>query len=493
MLQFSVPAFELSKTTSTQLAPSDLHPFYLVPKKGDVSFITSQGLPTYLKTHPALRGDRGAKVVVHGHPGKFIVGIGALQEFTPQEACDHAESWGHWLNAEHVSEVQIVLPDSLTDRAVLFNLVKGFAMANYRVDELKGSKSDSHRPELKKVVFTGPGALILKKEDLQKAHVLAKALGFARTIAELPTNFADPEQVVKRFKAAAGSKLEIEVWDEKKIAKEGMGLVQAVAQGSSSPARFLIVRYGSQLKSKKGPLFLVGKGVTFDTGGINLKVIPYRDLVAMKGDMAGAAAVLGAMLAIAELKPKHPVVAVTPLVINAISGNAVIPGDIIRSYAGKTVEILNTDAEGRLILADAVHYAVTQKASAIVDVATLTGACAIALGEYHTGLFTNSRNLGDEILSVSEKCGEPAWLMPTSARYGEELKSSLADLSNMGKGRNGGASLAAKFIEAFVGQTPWAHLDIAGTADHCAPAHGSAQVKASGRMVHTLVDLAMNR
>lgn len=493
MSQFSIPAFELSKTTSTKLAPSDLNPFYLVPKKGDVSFITSQGLPSYLKTHAALRGDRGAKVAVHGHPGKFIVGVGALNEFTPQEACDHAESWGHWLNAEHVSEVQVVLPEAMTDHAVLFNLVKGFAMANYRVDELKGSKPTSPRSELKKVIFTGPGAQILNKEDLKKVHALAKALGFARTIAELPTNFANPEQVVKRFKLAASSPaLEIEVWDEKKIAKEGMGLVQAVAQGSNAPARFLIVRYGSQLKSKKGPLFLVGKGVTFDTGGINLKVIPYRDLVAMKGDMAGAAAVLGAMLAIAELKPKQPVVAVTPLVINAIGANAVIPGDIIRSYAGKTVEILNTDAEGRLILADAVHYAVTQKASAIVDVATLTGACAIALGEYHTGLFTNSKNLGDTVLKISESCGEPAWPMPTSSRYGEELKSSMADMANMGKGRNGGASLAAKFIEVFVNQIPWVHLDIAGTADHSGPVHGSSQVKASGRMVHTLVDLAMN-
>jgi leucyl aminopeptidase len=196
------------------------------------------------------------------------------------------------------------------------------------------------------------------------------------------------------------------------------------------------------------------------------------------------------MLAIAKIKPSINVVAITPLTTNSIGSSAINPGDIFTSFAGKTVEIQNTDAEGRLVLADALHYAVTQKADYIVDAATLTGACAVALGLHHSGLFTNNSKFSAQVLKATETSGEPAWPMPMSPRYGEELKSQLADLSNMGKSREGGAQLGAKFLENFVGETPWVHLDIAGTVDLGEPAVAGAQVHAAGRMVHSFVTLA---
>jgi leucyl aminopeptidase len=210
----------------------------------------------------------------------------------------------------------------------------------------------------------------------------------------------------------------------------------------------------------------------------------------MKGDMAGAAAVVGAALALSQTKPGIPVVAVTPLTMNAIGPKAIIPGDVVKSYAGKTVEIENTDAEGRLILADAIHFAVQERAHWIVDVATLTGACVIALGKHFTGLFSNHKDLREQVLTAAEASGEPAWPLPATSRYKEELKSSVADLSNMGKGRDGGASIGACFLEHFVGTTPWVHLDIAGSTDLGGPAAGVNSTTAAGRMVHTLVTLA---
>jgi leucyl aminopeptidase len=214
-------------------------------------------------------------------------------------------------------------------------------------------------------------------------------------------------------------------------------------------------------------------------------------LVEMKKDMGGAAAVLGAMLAISELKPKTPVLAVVPLTFNMIDAKATLPGDVVKSYSGKTVEIRNTDAEGRLILSDALHYAVEQKAGLIVDVATLTGACVVALGAHFSGCFSNNPDLQDQALEMAARCGDPAWPLPLARRYSEEMKSEIADLSNMGSSRDGGASLAAAFMENFVGDTSWIHFDIAGTVDLGTPGRTGAKTFAAGRMVHTLMSMAI--
>jgi leucyl aminopeptidase len=309
---------------------------------------------------------------------------------------------------------------------------------------------------------------------------------------ELPGSVGNPAEIANRFKAAIDPKLiQLEIWDEKRIAKEKMGLLMAVSQGAASPPRFLVARYGKEYVGKKPMLALVGKGVTFDTGGINLKTTDWRGLVEMKKDMGGSAGVLGAMLAIQALKPKMPVIGITPLTYNSIDARSVLPSDVVTSYSGKTVEILNTDAEGRLILADALHYATLQKPDFIVDVATLTGACVVALGTHWSGAFSNRKEFREQVEKIAGDCGEPAWPMPVSTRFAAELKSEIADMANMGKARDGGASLGACFLEKFVNEIPWVHLDIAGTVDLGSPAQEGTPTKGAGRMVHTLAELAV--
>jgi leucyl aminopeptidase len=460
------------------------------PKRGLPAALAKEILPArYAKGHPALSGERGAKLVLNGERTIIVMGIGPTAKFTAQEASEWGENAAHTLIKESVESVQVILPDDLSNRDVLTCFIKGMCLGNYRLDEFKTQKK-AERPQLREVWLTGKGVSRFKAQDFNRVHALVEGICFARDIVELPSGTATPQGIVDRFRKAIDPKLvEMEIWDEKKIASQGLGLVQAVSAGSGVPPRFLITRFGKS-KNKK-TLFLVGKGVTFDTGGVNLKVIAWKELIGMKKDMGGAAGVLGAMIAISKLKPSVNVVGVTPLTTNQIGSNAINPGDIFTSYSGKTVEIQNTDAEGRLILADALHYAITQKADWIVDAATLTGACCVALGANHTGEFTNDERFAKRLRAVAEASGEPTWPLPMSPRYGDELKSSeLADLSNMGKSRDAGATIAAKFLENFVGETPWVHLDIAGTVDLGGPAAAGAQVHAAGRMVHTFAALA---
>ncbi len=480
---YKSPSFEISSLTNnrSQLA--------LVAAKGLVSPALRKLVPQSLQEHAALKGEKGAKLVLHGNTvTTVIMGIGKAHDFNAQEAAEWGENAGHALNREMVTEVQVLFAEEAKDATTCLNFLKGLAMANYRMDELK-SHGDTKRSEIRKVVIA-PGGPVDKKA-IQELGPISQGIAFARTLIELPPAHANPSQVVARFQDAVNQGLiEVEVWDEKRIKKEGMGLLEAVSRGSSTPARFLVARYGKDMPKNTPNLFLVGKGITFDTGGINLKVGSWIDLLGMKKDMGGAAAVLGAILAVSQLKVGVRVTAVTPLAVNAIDANAVLPGDVVKSYAGKTVEIMNTDAEGRLILADALHYAVSHKADYIVNVATLTGACMVALGHHHSGLFTNSDTFGSQVLRMTELAGEPAWKMPMSNRYGEELKSKVADMANMGKSREGGAQIGAKFLERFVEGVPWVHLDIAGTVDLGEPAAGTAAQPAAGRMVHSLVLLA---
>jgi leucyl aminopeptidase len=241
----------------------------------------------------------------------------------------------------------------------------------------------------------------------------------------------------------------------------GMGALLGVAQGSSNEPFLIVIKYRPSMPTGEDHLALVGKGVTFDTGGISIK--PSDGMEKMKYDMAGAAAVIGAMKAIGQLKPVIPVTAYVPTVENMVNGNAQRPGDIVTSLAGKTIEVINTDAEGRLILADAITYANRNKATHIVDAATLTGAIAIALGHYNVGAFTNDQAFLDRFLAATRIAGEKTWQLPMDEEYKDYLKSAFADLPNIG-GRYGGSITAAWFLREFADPTPWIHLDIAGTA-----------------------------
>jgi leucyl aminopeptidase len=278
--------------------------------------------------------------------------------------------------------------------------------------------------------------------------------------------------------------LSVQVLDRKAIEKLGMGSFLSVTRGSEEPPRFIVMEYKGAGK-KDAPIVLVGKGITFDTGGISLK--PPADMDEMKFDMCGAASVFGTMRAIAELKPKVNLVGLIPTCENMPSGTATKPGDVVTSMSGQTIEVLNTDAEGRLILCDALTYAERFKPAAVVDIATLTGACIIALGHHHAGLFASDDGLAAELLLASQTAVDPCWRLPLDEEYDEGLKSNFADMANVGS-RAAGAVTAAKFLQRYTSKFAWAHLDIAGVSHRSGAAKG-----ATGRPVGLLTHFVLAR
>ena len=299
------------------------------------------------------------------------------------------------------------------------------------------------------------------EQAIHKAQILAEATNLARTLINEPPNVLTPSELAHRTSTMAKEVgLECEIWDKAQMAELGMGGLLGVSQGSAEPPQFVIVRYRGAPDTSKG-MALVGKGITFDTGGISIK--PAERMDEMKSDMGGAAAVIGAMQAIAKLKPAINVTALIPTCENMPSATAYRPGDILRIMNGKTIEIINTDAEGRLILADALAYAASEGLSPIIDLATLTGGIVIALGTTMTGLFCNDENLAGEIIAAGHVVGEKYWSMPLDDEYNELIKSDIADIKQV-SGKAASSVTAAKILENFVGDAKWAHLDIAGTS-----------------------------
>jgi leucyl aminopeptidase len=322
------------------------------------------------------------------------------------------------------------------------------------------------------------------QRGLARGAAVAEGVTLARELANLPANHCTPTflgETAKKLGKDHG--LKVEVLDRKAIEKLGMGSFLAVAQGSHQEPRFIVARYEGGGRTQP-PLVLVGKGITFDTGGISIK--PAAEMDEMKYDMGGAASVLGTLRAIAEIKPKLNVVGLIPTCENMPSGHSVKPGDVVTSLSGQTIEILNTDAEGRLILCDALTYAERFKPQAVVDVATLTGACVVALGHHNSGLFTADDELADRLLAASRQALDPVWRMPLDEEYDEALKSNFADMANVGP-RAGGAITAAMFLRRFTGKYRWAHVDIAGTAWKSGAAKG-----ATGRPVPLLTHFVLS-
>jgi len=321
------------------------------------------------------------------------------------------------------------------------------------------------------------------QQGLARGQAIAAGVTLARECANRPGNHCTPSHLADRArKLGKEFGCKVEVLDRKAVEKLGMGSFLAVAQGSQEPLRFIVARYDGAPKSK-APVVLVGKGITFDTGGISIK--PAAEMDEMKFDMGGAASVLGALRAVVQLKPKLNLVCIIPSCENMPSGTAIKPGDVVTSMSGQTIEVLNTDAEGRLILCDALTYAERFKPAVVVDVATLTGACVIALGHHHSGLFTADEKVAEQMLSASRAALDPCWRMPLDEEYDEALKSNFADMGNVG-GRAGGAITAAMFLRRFTGKYPWAHLDIAGTAWKSGPSKG-----ATGRPVPLLTHFVL--
>ncbi|MBI4585400.1 MAG: leucyl aminopeptidase [Planctomycetes bacterium] len=323
---------------------------------------------------------------------------------------------------------------------------------------------------------------------LRRAETIAEGVTLARNLANAPANEIHPVSLAARAKKLARRLgLNCRVLDERAIRKEKMGALLGVAQGSDAPPRFIIIEYRPKGRIKRPePLIFVGKAITFDSGGLSIK--PAKGMEEMKADMSGGAAVLCALGAIAQLKPAVRVIGLIPSAENMISGRAVKPGDVIRARSGLTIEVINTDAEGRLILADALDYSKRFKPRMVVDIATLTGACVVALGDVVSGLMSTDPETAALVRRAAEACGERVWELPLHKEYFEALKSDTADLKNSGN-RNAGAITAAAFLSRFIEGTPWAHLDIAGTA--WSEKEGGYRNKgATGAGVRLLVELA---
>jgi len=322
------------------------------------------------------------------------------------------------------------------------------------------------------------------QRGLARGAAIAAGVTFAKSLANLPGNYCTPTYLGEQArKLGKDHGLKVEVLDRKQIEKVGMGSFLAVAQGSAEPPRFIVARYEGAPKTQ-APIVLVGKGITFDSGGISIK--PSADMDEMKYDMGGAASVLGTLRAIAELKPKLNLIVLVPTCENMPSSTAVKPGDVVTSLSGQTIEILNTDAEGRLILCDALTYAERFNPACVVDVATLTGACIIALGNHNSGLFSPDDALADQLVAASRNALDPVWRLPLDEEYDDALKSNFADMANVGS-RAGGAITAAKFLQRFTGKFRWAHVDVAGTAWKSGAAKG-----ATGRPVGLLTHFVLS-
>jgi leucyl aminopeptidase len=344
------------------------------------------------------------------------------------------------------------------------------------------TKSKPEGRELRKVVV-GVADAGAQRGAFARARAAATGIEFARELANLPPNYATPTRLGEEArKMAKAHGFGVEVMGPKEVAKLGMGSFLGVAKGSAEPLRFIVLRHDGG-KRGEAPIVLVGKGITFDTGGISIK--PSAEMDEMKFDMGGAASVLGTFRALAELKPKLNVVGLIPSCENMPDGGSYKPGDILTSMSGQTIEVLNTDAEGRLILCDALTYAERFKPRAVVDIATLTGACVVALGGVRSGLFASDDQLAGQLQAAGDAALDPCWRLPLDDEYAEGLKTNFADVANVA-GRAGGAVVAAKFLHRFTQNYPWAHLDIAGTAWK-----GGAAKGATGRPVGLLLEFLL--
>jgi leucyl aminopeptidase len=345
--------------------------------------------------------------------------------------------------------------------------------------QYSASKSKVTPAKLQRAVLAVADAAAAKA-GFDKAVGLVKGIALAKEWGNRPANYATPVMLAGAARELAKlPQIKAEILGPKEVAKLGMGSFMAVARGSEEPLRFIVLRYNGGLKAD-APVVLVGKGITFDTGGISIK--PASEMDEMKFDMCGAASVLGAFRALGELQPKLNVIGLIPACENMPDGKAIKPGDVVTSMSGQTIEILNTDAEGRLVLCDALTYAERFKPRAVVDIATLTGACVVALGGVRSGLFSSDDALAQSLLHAGERSLDLCWRLPLDDDYADGLKSNFADVANIG-GRAGGAVVAAKFLQRFAGKFPWAHLDIAGTAWKGGAAKGS-----TGRPVALLVE-----
>ena len=417
-----------------------------------------------------MEGKLGATLLLHNVPGTLadrvlLVGLGKEKEFREKEFRTAVATAVRTLNETGGFDGTLYLTELLVKKRDVTWRVRQAAMvaleALYRFDKLKSKKDDVRRP-LRKLTFCVErrNELAMAEDALAQGQAIAAGATLMKDLANLPGNICTPGYLADQARDIASEHgMAVEVLEREDMEKLGMHTLLSVARGSHEPPKFIVLKHAGGKDGAK-PIVLVGKGITFDTGGISLKPGPEMD--EMKFDMSGAASVLGTMKAVAQMKLPLNVVAAIPTTENMPGGGATKPGDVITSMSGQTVEILNTDAEGRLILCDALTYVERFDPDCVVDIATLTGACVVALGQFAIGMFGNNDQLKEHVRNAGQRAGERVWEMPLWEEYFEQLRSDVADMRNIG-GRGGGMITAALFLSKFVGDCPWIHLDIAST------------------------------
>jgi leucyl aminopeptidase len=440
------------------------------PEEGALAEINkrSNGVITSLVETGEFTGKSGESAYVH-NPGDMkaqrllLVGVGKREEFTTDNVRKMAGTAARTLRGKKARSFAILRPKELAQLPISEGAqaaTEGALISLFDPD--KYHTSDKTESRLETMILVAPNAdLDELKRAIERGRIIAEATNFAREIINEPANVITPTELARRAEEVAKDYgLEIDVLDETRMKDLGMGALLGVAQGSAEPAKIIVLTYLPKTQSSE-TIAIVGKGITFDTGGISIK--PSDGMEKMKYDMAGGATTIGAMRAIAQLKPSVNVIGIVPTTENMPGGRAQRPGDVVRAMSGKTIEVINTDAEGRLILADAVAYARKLGATKIVDLATLTGAVSVALGDVYVAVLGTDQAWIDQVLAAGKKAGEKIWQLPLDKEYREQIKSEIADIKNIG-GRKAGTITGAYFIREFVEDTPWAHLDIAGTA-----------------------------
>jgi len=419
-----------------------------------------------------LKGKEGETVYVHVAPGGvlrarrlLLIGVGDREGYGNPQVSQMAGTAVRYLRGKNAKTVAIVARAEGDGEKTAAAAVEGAVTGLFEPDKYRTVDKEERTIERLSIVVEGADTEGLTR-GAERGRIIGESVNFTRDLSNEPGAYMTPTDMADRARQIATEfGLSIDVLDEARMEQEGMGALLSVSRGSDEPAKLIILKYtprDAAAEQQDGDLLaFVGKGITFDSGGISLK--PGENMELMKYDMTGGATVLGAMRAIAQLKPPIPVLGVVPSSENLPSGKATKPGDIVRAMSGKTIEIINTDAEGRLILSDAICYAKKLGAKRIIDMATLTGAVSIALGDVNTAVLGTDQQLIDEIIEAGREVGEKFWQLPLDKEYTKQIKSDIADIKNVG-GRKAGTITAAAFLKEFADGVSWAHLDIAGTA-----------------------------
>jgi leucyl aminopeptidase len=469
------------------------------PIQGRISELdqTANGLLRSLAKSGELTGKTLEMTLIHAPAGLkaarlLLVGAGKREQFTSATLRKLAGAALRYLKARSVKQLAFLVRENNATEESAQPIAEGVLTANFETDKYKTEKKNDKSVDT--VLLTGysDAERSAAEKGLARGRIIAESQNFARDLINEPSNKLTPKILAEKAEAMAKQAgLAVEILDEKKITELKMGALLSVSQGGPEPPRVMVVTYTPANPRPGAPVIgLIGKAVTFDTGGISIK--PADGMEKMKYDMAGGATMLGVMRALAALKPNVKVICVVPATENMPGGTAQKPGDIQTAMSGKTIEVLNTDAEGRLILADAVHYAKQLGATHLVDAATLTGAIVVALASINVGVFGGADQAWtDKVLASAKAVGEKMWQMPMDDEYREFIKGTVADIQNIGSGKGGGSITGAWFIREFAGDTPWVHLDIAGTAwnDDAKPWLAKGP---TGVALRTLVNLAMS-